>query len=80
MTQSWVDSHLVTTGSSNSASSALSAAGSSAGGSRRAGGEWLGYLSRDGRPTHSIVGGAYKGAFHVPRALLLAAQMLRAKR
>lgn len=45
----------------------------------RVGGEWLGYVSRDGRPTHSFVGGAYKGAFHVPRALLLASKLLRGR-
>ncbi len=33
-------------------------------------GEWYGYLDREGRPTHTMKGGPYKGCFHVPRALL----------
>ncbi|HOX06503.1 MAG TPA: AGE family epimerase/isomerase [Planctomycetota bacterium] len=39
-------------------------------------GEWLGYLDRQGRPTHTCKGGNYKGCFHVPRALLMTAQLL----
>ncbi len=39
-------------------------------------GEWYGYLDREGRPTHRFKGGPYKGCFHVPRALLMTAQML----
>ncbi|KAA0165653.1 hypothetical protein FNF28_03403 [Cafeteria roenbergensis] len=34
-------------------------------------GEWVGYLSRDLRVTHSFKGGPYKGCFHVPRALFM---------
>lgn len=37
-------------------------------------GEWLGYLDRQGRPTHWLKGGEYKGFFHVPRALLYCAR------
>jgi N-acylglucosamine 2-epimerase len=40
------------------------------------GGEWFGYLDRDGRVTHSFKGGPYKGCFHVPRALLFVEQAL----
>lgn len=41
-------------------------------------GEWVGYLSRDLRVTHGFKGGPYKGCFHVPRALMMSAQLLRA--
>jgi N-acylglucosamine 2-epimerase len=41
-------------------------------------GEWVGYLSKDLRVTHSFKGGPYKGCFHVPRALMMSAQLLRA--
>lgn len=34
-------------------------------------GEWFGYADRTGAVTHRFKGGAYKGCFHVPRALLL---------
>lgn len=34
-------------------------------------GEWFGYLNRAGSVTQSFKGGPYKGAFHVPRSLLL---------
>jgi N-acylglucosamine 2-epimerase len=40
-------------------------------------GEWYGYLDREGRVTHRLVGGAYKCCFHVPRALMLCTTMLR---
>jgi N-acylglucosamine 2-epimerase len=33
--------------------------------------EWFGYLDRYGKVTHRFKGGAYKGCFHVPRALWL---------
>jgi len=39
-------------------------------------GEWFGYLHRDGRVSTPLKGGVWKGPFHVPRALLLCAQML----
>jgi len=39
-------------------------------------GEWFGYLDREGRPTHTLKGGAYKGCFHVPRFLLLCIKLL----
>lgn len=42
----------------------------------KGGGEWFGYLDRDGRVTHSFKGGPYKGCFHVPRALLFVEQAL----
>jgi len=40
-------------------------------------GEWYGYLDREGRVSQSFKGGAYKCAFHVPRALLLCRNLLR---
>jgi N-acylglucosamine 2-epimerase len=39
-------------------------------------GEWFGYLDRQGKPTHTLKGGAYKGCFHVPRFLLLSIRLL----
>jgi N-acylglucosamine 2-epimerase len=33
-------------------------------------GAWLGYLHRDTTVSMNIIGGAYKGFFHVPRALM----------
>ena len=45
--------------------------------SDRAHGEWFGYLDRQGRVTHRFKGGAYKGCFHVPRALWLCLRLLR---
>jgi N-acylglucosamine 2-epimerase len=39
-------------------------------------GEWWGYSDRNGVVTHRFKGGAYKGCFHVPRALLLVDQAL----
>ena len=35
------------------------------------GGEWYGYLNRQGQVTHHFKGGPYKGCFHVPRALIM---------
>jgi len=37
-------------------------------------GEWHGYLYRDNTPRHRCKGGNYKGAFHLPRALLMCIQ------
>ncbi len=34
-------------------------------------GEWLGYLDRQGNPTHQFKGGPYKGCFHLPRTMWL---------
>lgn len=39
-------------------------------------GEWYGYLDRQGRPTNELKGGAYKGFFHLPRALLYSIRLL----
>jgi N-acylglucosamine 2-epimerase len=39
-------------------------------------GEWFGYLDRRGERTHSYKGAAYKGCFHVPRALYLCDNVL----
>jgi N-acylglucosamine 2-epimerase len=39
-------------------------------------GEWFGYLDRQGRPTQEAKGGAYKGFFHLPRALLYSIRLL----
>ena len=41
-------------------------------------GEWVGYLDREGRPTHRFKGGPYKGCFHVPRSLWLCWRRLQA--
>ncbi len=41
-------------------------------------GEWFGYASRSGRITHNAKGNHYKGFFHVPRAMLFAAEELSA--
>lgn len=41
-------------------------------------GEWFGYLDREGRVTHRFKGGPYKGCFHVPRALWMCWDRLRA--
>jgi N-acylglucosamine 2-epimerase len=40
------------------------------------GGEWFGYLNRDGSKNMTCKGGNYKGMFHVPRALLMAHQLI----
>jgi len=39
-------------------------------------GEWFGYANRDGTLAHTCKGGNYKGAFHVPRGLLMCVQKL----
>ena len=39
-------------------------------------GEWYGYLDRQGNPTHACKGGSYKGFFHVPRFLMMTAQLI----
>lgn len=39
-------------------------------------GEWFGYADRDGKVSHRFKGGAYKGCFHVPRALHMCIQLL----
>ena len=39
-------------------------------------GEWYGYLDRQGQPTHACKGGNYKGFFHVPRFLMMTAQLV----
>ena len=41
-------------------------------------GGWYGYCNRDGSLARTCVGGNYKGCFHVPRALLMCTQMVRA--
>ena len=41
-----------------------------------AGGEWAGYLDRQGRVKMDFKGGPYKGCFHLPRALMLCEDML----
>lgn len=38
-------------------------------------GEWFGYLDRQGNRTHDCKGSSYKGFFHVPRFLMLTAQL-----
>ncbi len=43
------------------------------------GSEWFGYLDRRGEPTHTLKGGAWKGFFHLPRALLYSVQLLAGK-
>ena len=44
----------------------------------RAHGEWFGYADAAGNVTHRFKGGAYKGCFHVPRALLMCSRLLAA--
>jgi N-acylglucosamine 2-epimerase len=39
-------------------------------------GEWFGYCDRRGQLTNTAKGNNYKGCFHVPRMLLLSAQLL----
>ena len=41
-------------------------------------GEWYGYCDRQGKVTNSLKGGAYKGCFHVPRALFFSVQRIEA--
>jgi N-acylglucosamine 2-epimerase len=38
-------------------------------------GEWFGYLDREGKPTHYMKGGKWKGFFHLPRMLLVLGQL-----
>lgn len=40
-------------------------------------GEWYGYLNQAGEVSQDFKGGPFKGCFHVPRCLLMCAQMLR---
>ncbi len=40
-------------------------------------GEWFGYLHRDGSLANPAKGSMWKGAFHVPRALLYCMQLLK---
>ena len=40
-------------------------------------GEWYAYCNRQGQVTHSLKGGKWKTFFHVPRALLFAADLLK---
>ena len=44
----------------------------------RKNGEWYGYLDRHGDVTHRFKGSQYKGFFHVPRALYLVLEELKA--
>ncbi|KAJ7317429.1 hypothetical protein JRQ81_003591 [Phrynocephalus forsythii] len=39
-------------------------------------GEWLGYLTREGKVALTIKGGPFKGCFHVPRALYMCEEIL----
>ena len=39
------------------------------------GGEWYGYLQRNGEKLLNLKGGKWKGCFHVPRALLILSQI-----
>ena len=41
------------------------------------GGEWAGYLSREGKVKMDFKGGPFKGCFHVPRALMLCESILK---
>jgi N-acylglucosamine 2-epimerase len=38
--------------------------------------QWFGYANREGVVTHRFKGGAYKGCFHVPRALMMCEALL----
>jgi N-acylglucosamine 2-epimerase len=40
-------------------------------------GEWFGYLHRDGSVSNEAKGNVFKGPFHIPRALLLCARVMR---
>lgn len=44
---------------------------------RDGGGEWFGYLERDGSPATTLKGGKWKGFFHLPRTLMLCEQWLK---
>jgi N-acylglucosamine 2-epimerase len=39
-------------------------------------GEWLGYFDRQGNVTHTCKGGNYKGFYHLPRFLMMTAQLI----
>ena len=39
-------------------------------------GEWFGYLDRQGKVTHDLKGGKWKGCFHVPRGLFILWQLM----
>jgi len=41
------------------------------------GGEWAGYLNREGKVKMDFKGGPYKGCFHLPRALMICETILR---
>ena len=43
---------------------------------RAGGGEWYGYLERDGSPAFTLKGGKWKGFFHLPRTLMLCERWL----
>lgn len=43
---------------------------------RAGGGEWYGYLERDGSPAFTLKGGKWKGFFHLPRSLMLCERWL----
>ena len=43
---------------------------------QKRGGEWYGYLNRNGKVTHNFKGGPYKGCFHVPRSLWMCVKIL----
>lgn len=40
-------------------------------------GEWFAYLNRQGEPTHLLKGGKWKTFFHLPRALMMCAKLMR---
>lgn len=44
--------------------------------SDRTGGEWYGYLDRQGGPVFGLKGGKWKGFFHLPRMLMVCEQWL----
>jgi len=44
--------------------------------SDRAGGEWYGYLDRQGTPVFGLKGGKWKGFYHLPRMLMTCEQWL----
>ena len=41
------------------------------------GGEWAGYLDRQGKVKMDFKGGPYKGCFHLPRALMICENLLK---
>jgi N-acylglucosamine 2-epimerase len=40
------------------------------------GGEWFGYLTREGKVNQSFKGGPFKGCYHTPRCLMMCRKML----